>query len=139
MKEENTEEKPQGFRDSKGRAWIPKVNGLHVKNLEQKTGLGLFDAVFIAVEKFKGNDDQAAMSIIKNIFGSVWHAYFFVWDSSYKIGDDGLEISFDDFCGSIEKDQFTPLLKVSLDALLDYLPSAEEQGLSDLKKAKPAK
>jgi hypothetical protein len=142
MKEENTDlkelAKPQGFRDKNNRIWIPKVTLFHIKQLEQRTGLGLFGAIFATLKVSKTDETQAAISIIENIFGSVWHLAFLVYISSEKMGDDGKEITFDEFCQVIDKPQFAPMLKVGLDSLLEFFPTKDEGEPVDPKKANPA-
>lgn len=145
---EETQEKTEKipfFRDSKGRPWAPRITGLTIKKLEQKTGRGLFGAVFATLKKSRESVEEGSMEMIESIFGSVWHLLYLIYEGSRDengliIDDSGEEVTFDDFCQSIEKPQFSLALHVALEALFGYFPKQDQVGVEDPeKKVNPEK
>jgi len=134
------------FRDKHGRLWCPKVTARNIKDLEIKSGIGMFDALFGLLKEQKNrkdlSDEDYLLDTVRVMFGSVWHLMYLVYEackdekgqsvfqvSSEQTGEYTINknaVTFDEFCESIEKAQFMLAINVAISAIHDFFPKPEK-------------
>ena len=133
------------FTDVNGKEWFPKITLRVVRNFEQLTGIGLFQAVFESLEQLTKTDTvqngmlslEQTNSLCKSIFGHVGNMGALLYEACVPITDKE-RISLDDFLENIQQEQVTSAMICAFGALIEFfpVPSEEEQKETETRRAK---
>lgn len=125
------------FTDSKGRVWRPHVTLEAVRNFETNTGIGIFAAVFDALneglleersDKTQKGEMKAVIGLCKAIFGFTGHMGIFLYESCVS-REKRKEVGLSDFCESIGDEQIHVAMVVAIKALLDFFPEVDPEAV----------
>jgi len=118
------------FIDSTGKEWRPVCTVNSVRLFERATGIGLFEAVFDTLDKAADATDAETvpgkdlMAMSKRIFGSFEPLMIFLQEC-VREDPDAAELSLEDFCRRVGKDQVLDAIMCALAILLDFFPTVD--------------
>jgi hypothetical protein len=120
------------FKDSEGKEWTPRVTVETIARFEERTGRGLFAAVFDALEATPDGEDLAVekafpmaklVRLCKATFGNVGHIGAFLYESC---GAEKEGLSLSEFRERLTRDVSMDAIKAAMFALFNFFPQAED-------------
>ncbi len=136
MVKEEKKEAIVTFRDAAGREWHPKVTARVIRDFEKVAGIGLFEAIFDTfIEEGLGEaepTDNQIFKISKKLFGHIGNLTYLLYQSccnssgnAYASAVDEFmkEVSYDDFCQAITKNEIDEAIAAAIAALFGFFPN----------------
>lgn len=141
------------FTDAKGRTWHPRVTARVLRDFEQQTGIGVFDAVFqiaAAIPADIGATDpktgmptalpaSSYFEVAGKLFGKVGNVLYLLYEacrpfSAGALADpftllesgEKVPVSRDDFYDAIGKEQIGPALNAAMASFLEFFPQLDD-------------